>query len=66
MDINTAIILNSQYNDVLAAIDNLQDLMQNVDIDRTHLIEELEQPLEYLEAEVLRKKHELSILIKDN
>ena len=59
MDINKAIILNSQFNDVLAAIENLTEMMNKSDVNE-YLQEQVQDKLNELEDETMRLKNNLS------
>ena len=59
MDINKAIILNSQFNDVLAAIENLTEMMNKSDVNE-YLQEQVQYKLDELENETMRLKNNLS------
>ena len=62
MDINTAIIINDQYNNTLVAIENLLEHIEKVDIPSWAIPEQLEDDLATLASAIENKKH---TLIKD-
>ena len=59
MDINTAIIINDQYNNTLVAIENLQEHLSSVDVDSILWPEDLESNLETMADMIQNQKHTL-------
>ena len=59
MDINTAIIINDQYNNTLAAIEALREQLNDVDVDAVVLLANLAADLDTLEDKIHQNKHTL-------
>ena len=59
MTVNTAILMNDQYNTTLQLIEDMQYQLNNIDIDNVVLLCNIEENLNTLESQIHKAKNKI-------